>query len=166
MGATKFMDQLSEVVEPIRLALIMHVSSIITVVITVITTAIIRYQITYASLVLSIVLLTAALTKLHKALGRAKELYLTRIRDAVWSQRAMLDVNRESEELWIRARLYVVALLVMVITSLSLMVYLLIRSLSLAVPYNVITWINLTLVIILSLMEVYVMARVNCAVWI
>jgi len=167
MDTTKFMDQLGEVLGPVRLALIMHVSSMIIIAIIVTTTAITHYPMIYTSLALSsITLLMVALVKLRKALGKAKELYLARIRDAVWSQRAMLDVNRESRGLWIRVRLYVIALLVIVITSLSLMVYLLIKSLSLAVPYSVITWINLTLIVILSLMEVYIIARVNCAVWI
>ncbi|MGC8543105.1 MAG: hypothetical protein ACP5NQ_04120, partial [Vulcanisaeta sp.] len=70
-----------------------------------------------------------------------------------------------SEELWVMARLYVVALFVMVAASLSLMIYLLTRS-GPATPYSVITWINLALIMILSLMEVYVMAKINCAVWI
>ncbi|MGC8543639.1 MAG: hypothetical protein ACP5NQ_06825, partial [Vulcanisaeta sp.] len=109
MGATRFMSQLSEVIRPVRLALIAHVSSMIIMAITVTTTEVTRYPIIYVLLLASsVALVMAALTKLREALGKAKEFYLTRIRDAVWSQRAAPDVNRESEELCVMARLYVV----------------------------------------------------------
>ncbi|BDR92537.1 hypothetical protein [Vulcanisaeta souniana] len=161
----RFGKQLGEIIRSIGLVLSVQVTSIIIIDVTV--SLLIHYILVYISLMMVVmVILTTTLMVLYRMLSGIKELYLTRIRDAVWAHRAALDVNRESRELWIRARLYVIALLIIAITSLSSMIYSLINSLDLALSYGIITWINLTLLTILSLMEIYVIAKIDCAVWI
>lgn len=164
MAMGGFREELNGAVGLINSVLIVQV---ISMVISVIALYLIHDLIVHESLMaLSMVLLVAALIDLLRVLSKVKELYLTRIRDAIWTHKAALDVNRESRELWVRARAYVMALLIMVIASLSLTPYLLIKSLGLAPPYYVITWVNLALLVTTSLTEVYVIARVECSIWI
>ena len=66
----------------------------------------------------------------------------------------------------VNARSLVIALPIIVVTSLCLWSYLLVKSLDLVLPYNLATWADLAVLIILLFMEVYVIARLDCAVWI
>ena len=160
----KFEEQLGEIVKSTGLVLTMQVISIV---INVATSFLMHYSLIYVLLIaLSTALLVMALIVLHSILSRIKELYLTRIRDAVWAHKAALDVNRESRELWIKARPYVIILPIIIIISLSSIAYSLVKPLGLTLPYGVIAWINLTLLMTVLLTEIYVIAKLDCAIWI
>ncbi|GAB6943382.1 hypothetical protein [Vulcanisaeta sp. JCM 14467] len=159
-----FREEFGGIARLIGLALIVQV---ISMVIGVTALYLMHYLIIYVPLMaLSMILLSIALMILLRVLGRVKELYLTRIRDAVHGHRTAFDVDRESRELWIDARPLVITLLIIVAASLCLWLYLLVKSLSLVLPYNLLMWADLAVLMMLSLVEVYVIARLDCAVWI
>ena len=159
-----FREEFGGIARLIGLALIVQV---ISMVIGITALYLMHYLIIYVPLMaLSMALLAVVLMVLLRVLGRVKELYLTRIRDAVQGHRTAFDVDRESRELWVNARPLVITLLIIVAASLCLWLYLLVKSLSLVLPYNLVTWADLAVLIVLLFMEVYVIARLNCAVWI